>query len=147
MFAPNSQFSPRTLRFSRSGFSLIELMVVIVILGMLAGLVTLSVRSYLINAKQNVAKVDISRLSQAIDTFYTNFNRFPTNEEGLEVLTKKSEQLTEGILPKIRLDPWGNPYEYVVPGRSQPFDIISYGADHREGGTGADKDIRSDEIE
>ncbi len=147
MFAPNPQYPPRNLRSLRSGFSLVELMVVIVILGMLAGLVTVSVRSYLINAKQNVARVDISKLTQAIDTFYTTFNRIPTNEEGLEVLTKKSEQFTEGIIPKLRLDPWGHPFEYVVPGRSQQFDIISYGADHREGGTGADKDIRSDEIE
>ncbi|MFO0940471.1 MAG: type II secretion system major pseudopilin GspG [Pirellulales bacterium] len=136
-----------TLRSQRSAFSLIELMVVIVIIGMLAGLVTVSVRSYLINAKQNVAKVDISKLTQSVDTFYTAFNRFPTNEEGLEVLTKKSEKFVEGIIPKLKNDPWGHPYEYVVPGRNGPFDIICYGADHREGGSGADSDIRSDELE
>ena len=131
----------------RRAFSLIELMVVIVIIGMLAGLVTVSVRSYLIRAKQGVAKVDISKLVQALDTFYTTFNRFPTNEEGLTILSQKTEEFTEGIIPKLRNDPWGHPYEYVVPGRSEAFDIISYGADHREGGSGADKDIRSDELE
>ena len=122
-------------------------MVVIVIIGMLAGLVTVSVRSYIIRAKQGVAKVDISKLVQALDTFYTTFNRFPTNEEGLTILSQKTEEFTEGIIPKLRNDPWGHPYEYVVPGRSEAFDIISYGADHREGGSGADKDIRSDELE
>jgi general secretion pathway protein G len=131
----------------RRAFSLIELMVVIVIIGMLAGLVTVSVRSYLINAKQSVARVDIGKLTQALDTFYTAYNRFPTNEEGLSVLTSKTDEFTEGIIPKLRNDPWGHPYEYVVPGRNEAFDIISYGADHREGGSGADKDIRSDELE
>lgn len=131
----------------RRAFSLIELMVVIVIIGMLAGLVTVSVRSYLIRSKQNIAKLDIGKLVGALDTFYTTYNRFPTNEEGLSVLSQKTEEFTEGIIPKLRNDPWGHPYEYVVPGRSEAFDIISYGADHREGGSGANKDIRSDELE
>lgn len=68
-------------------------------------------------------------------------------EEGLTILSQKTEEFTEGIIPKLRNDPWGHPYEYVVPGRSEAFEIISYGADHREGGSGADKDIRSDELE
>lgn len=131
----------------RRGFSLIELMVVIVILGMLAGVVTISVRSYLIRAKQNVAKVDISALVQGLDTFYTSYGRYPSNEEGLSILTEKSDNFPDGIIRKLRDDPWDHPYEYLSPGRTEPFDVISFGADHREGGEGQDRDIRSDELE
>jgi general secretion pathway protein G len=142
----NTNSGPRR-SLHRRAFSLVELMVVIVIIGMLAGLVTVSVRSYLIRAKQGVAKVDIGKMAGALDTFYTTYSRFPTNEEGLSVLAKKSDEFTEGIITKLPKDPWGHPYEYVIPGRSEAFDIICYGADHREGGSGANKDIRSDELE
>ncbi len=85
-------------------------------------------------------------MSQAIETFYTSFDRYPTNEEGLGVLAAKLEEYPDGMLSFVPDDPWGHDYEYISPGRSQPFDIICYGADHQEGGTGADKDLRSDEI-
>ncbi len=130
----------------RCGFSLVELMVVIVIIGMLASVVTFSVRSYLIRSKQNVAKLEISKMSQALETFYSNYDRYPTNEEGLAILAAPSDDFPDGLLSFIPEDPWGHGYEYVSPGRTQAFDIVSYGADHREGGSGADKDLRSDEI-
>ena len=130
----------------RAGFSLVELMVVIVIIGMLASVVTFSVRSYLIRSKQNVAKLEISKISQALETFYTSYDRYPTNEEGIGILAAPLDDYPDGLLSFIPDDPWGNAYEYVSPGRSKAFDIICYGADHREGGIGADKDIRSDEI-
>jgi general secretion pathway protein G len=122
-------------------------MVVIVIIGMLSGVVTVSVRSYLISSKQNVARLEISKLSQAIETFFVTYDRYPTSQEGLDVLAARSEAYPEGLLNFIPLDPWGNPYEYISPGRSRPFDVISYGADHGEGGSGADTDIRSDELQ
>ena len=130
----------------RAGFSLVELMVVIVIIGMLASVVTFSVRSYLIRSKQNVAKLEISKISQALETFYTSYDRYPTNEEGIDILAAPLDDYPDGLLSFIPDDPWGNAYEYVSPGRIKAFDIICYGADHREGGIGADKDIRSDEI-
>jgi general secretion pathway protein G len=121
-------------------------MVVIVIIGLLAGVVTLSVRSYLIRSRQNVAKMEIAKICQAIDTFYSHFDRYPSNEKGIAALTEKSDAFADGILSKMPTDPWGNPYEYQSPGRKGPYEVISYGADHREGGTGADTDISSDAL-
>jgi len=148
MLSPNKQPLIRSVwqNHARQGFSLVELMVVIVIIGLLAGVVTFSVRSYLILSKQNVAKLEISKMAQPLETFYTSYDRFPTNEEGLGVLIKPSEEFPNGLLSFLPEDPWGHAYEYVSPGRAAAFDIVSYGADHREGGTGADKDLRSDEI-
>ncbi|MCG8651298.1 MAG: type II secretion system major pseudopilin GspG [Pirellulales bacterium] len=127
----------------RHAFSLVELMVVIVILGLISGVVTMSVRSYLISSKQNIAKLEISKICQAVETFYTTYDRYPTSQEGLAVLSQPSEEFAEGILTFVPLDPWDNPYEYVSPGKTKPYDVICYGADHQEGGTGADRDLSS----
>ena len=135
---------PRQKR--RTGFSLVELMVVIVILGLLAGAVSMSVRSYLVRGKRNVAKMEIARISEAIETFYSHFDRFPSNEEGLAALTEASDAFPDGLLNKIPVDPWRNSYEYIHPGRSRPFEIICYGAGGVEGGTSAEADISSDDL-
>ena len=131
-------------RNRRSAFSLIEVMVVIVIIGLLSGVVTLSVRSYLIRSKQNIAKLEISKISQALETYYTAYDKYPTSAEGLDVLAKPTEEFPDGLLTFLPRDPWDNPYEYFCPGRTMPFDIICYGADHREGGSGADKDLSNE---
>jgi general secretion pathway protein G len=136
---------PRRLR--RGGFSLIELMVVIVIIGLLAGVATMSVRSYLIRGKQGVAKLEIAKIAQAIDTFYSQFDRYPTNDEGLAILAAKSKEFPDGLLNKTPVDPWGQAYQYNQPGRSAPYDVICYGADHREGGTGADADLSNTDVQ
>ena len=133
-------------RRRRRAFTLVELMVVIVIIGLLSGVVTMSVRSYLISAKQNVAKMEISKVCQALETFYTAYDRYPTNQEGLAVLASPSDKFAEGLLEFVPSDPWGNPYEYVSPGKTKPYDVTCYGADHQEGGKGADKDLTSSEI-
>lgn len=133
-------------RRPRKGFSLVEIMVVIVIIGLLAGVVTLSVRSYLIASKQNIARMEMAKMVQALESFYAAFDRYPTNEEGLQALLEKTDAYPEGLLTFIPDDPWGKPYEYTSPGTEQPFEIVCYGADHREGGTGADLDLRSHEL-
>lgn len=135
-------FSSKRLRLIR-GFTLIELMVVIVIIGLIAGTVTVGVRSYLIRGKQNVAKMEISKITQAIETFYLQYDRIPTNEEGLEILTQTSDELPEPLLASLPSDPWGNPYEYLETGSSPAYQVICYGADGRQGGDGADEDISS----
>ena len=131
----------------RHGFSLVELMVVIVIIGLLSGVVTISVRSYLIRGKQTVARMEIAKVAQAIDTFYSHFDRYPSNDEGIAVLVEKSDAFPDGLLNKLPVDPWGQAYEYNYPGRSGPYKLVSYGADHQEGGTGAEADLANTDAE
>lgn len=131
----------------RRGFSLVEILVVMVIIGILASLVVFKTRSYLIVSKQNAAKVEIARMVQALETFYTVNDRYPTNEEGIEILATASDRFPDGILNKVPNDPWRHPYQYNSPGEKSPFEVICLGADGREGGEGADSDIHSDDVE
>lgn len=132
-------------RFQRQhtsgGFSLIEIMVVLVIIGLLAGLVTINVRGYLIRARQNAARSEIATISDALETFYSTYNRYPTNEEGLNILTRATDQLPEPLLKQSPVDPWGKPYQYNNPGRHGPYDVFTLAGDSREGGSGEDADI------
>ena len=132
----------------RRAFSLVEIMVVLVIIGLLAGVVTINVRGYMIRANQNAAKAEISTIVEAINLFYVVHSRYPTNEEGLEVLVRDTER-SDRVLDRnnLPLDPWGNPYQYNRPGRDGAgFEVFSLGADGREGGEGADRDIGSWEL-
>lgn len=141
-FKRHSRYSQAT----RGGFTLVELMVVVLIIGMLAGAVTLGVRSYMISGKQNVARMEISKICTALETYYAAYDRYPRNDEGLQVLTEPSDKFADGLLSKLPKDPWGHEYEYNQPGSSGPFEVICYGADHREGGEGADKDLSSEDL-
>jgi general secretion pathway protein G len=115
------------------GFSFVEVMVVIVIIGLLAGAVTLKVSHYLDTAKVNRAKSDLATIVAAVEAAYLTTGRYPANDQGLRNLPLKS-----------RLDPWGTPYDYNSPGRhGEPFEVICFGADGREGGEGVDADIYS----
>ncbi len=125
------------------GFTLVELMVVVVILGVLATVVTVSVQDYLVKGKQNAAKTEIAQINNALQLFFTDFDRYPDNDEGLEMLKKTTASNPHGILRGDLLDPWGTAYVYVYPGLHGPFDICSYGANGQEGGTGGDLDICS----
>ena len=131
----------------RRGFTLVELMVVIVLIGLLAGAVTVATRNYLIAGKQAVAKLEISNICQAVDTFYAAYDHYPSNDEGLPILTRPSEKFVEGLLSKLPRDPWGHSYEYIQPGRNCAYEVICYGADGREGGEGADRDLCSRDLD
>ena len=128
------------------GFSLVEIMIVIVIIGLLAGVVTINVRSYLTKAKQNTARQEIATVVHALSAFYATYGRYPTNEEGLGILKTASEKIPEPLLEGKLTDPWGQPYQYNAPGSNGPFEVICYGADGREGGDGVDADISSDAL-
>ena len=133
-------------RYSRRAFSLVELIVVMVILGMLAGLVAVRTRGYLISSKQNAAKTEIANIVKAIETFYADQGRYPTTDEGLEILAEGTDSWPDGFLNKVPLDPWKNAYEYVSPGSTEPYEVISLGADGREGGEGEDQDFSSESL-
>lgn len=131
----------------RTGFSLVELIVVMVIIGMLATMVVFRTRSYLIISKQNAAKMEIAKMSEALETFYAMSDRYPTNEEGLVVLSQSTDNLPDGILNKLPLDPWKRDYQYNSPGKTSAYEIICLGADGREGGEAADMDISSEDLD
>ena len=114
------------------GFSFIEVMVVVVIIGLLAGAVALKVAGYVDTAKVNRARSDIATIVDAVEAHYLTTSQYPSNDEGLEKLPLKN-----------RLDPWGRPYGYNCPGRSEPFEVFTFGADGREGGDGIDADLYS----
>ena len=130
-------------RYGRKAFTLVEIMVVVVIIGVMATVVTLSVTDYLVSAKQNVARSEIATIKDALSIFFMEHDRFPSNDEGLGVLRKQSPEHPNGILRNDLEDPWGSEYIYVYPGVRGAFDLLSYGADRQEGGTGADVDITS----
>ncbi len=130
----------------RTGFSLVEIMIVIVIIGLLAGVVTVNVRTYLTKAKQNTARQEIATLVGALDTFYATYGRYPTNEEGIEILTRATEKLPESLLTGDPIDPWSRAYQYNSPGSNGPYEVICYGADGRDGGEGVNADISSDKL-
>jgi len=138
------RFEPRR-RNARKAFSLVEVMIVIVIIGMLATVVTVSVRSYINKARQNTARHEIATIIEALDTFYSIYSRYPTNEEGVEILARSSEKLPDPLLSKLPVDPWGNHYQYNDLGRGD-YEVICYGADGREGGDGIDADISSKDL-
>ena len=145
--APSPSFTHKALarntrRRFRAGFTLIEIMVVLVLLGLLATVVTVNVRHYMIKGKVGAARIDMSAIEHALSTFYSEYGRYPTNEEGLAVLTTPTAKVPEPLLTKMPVDPWGHPYLYFCPGRNgEPYEVVCYGADGREGGTGADADL------
>jgi general secretion pathway protein G len=131
----------------RRGFSLVELIVVMVILGMLAGLVAVRTRGYLVSSKQNAARAEIANIVKAIETFYADQGRYPTTDEGLQTLVEGTDSWPDGFLNKLPRDPWKNAYEYVSPGSNEPYEVVSLGADGREGGEGENRDFTSEELD
>jgi len=132
------------VRSELSGFSLVEMLVVLLLIGLLAGLVAVNVQSYMLKGKQEAAKAQIANFKDALDTYETVHNRLPRNDAGLAALTQGTTQMPEPIMETIPNDPWGNPYQYNAPGRDgREFEVISYGADGRQGGEGENRDIKS----
>jgi general secretion pathway protein G len=129
-----------------SGFTLLELLVVMVIIGLLAGFVAPRYFAQVGKSQVKLAHAQIDALDKALDQFRLDVGRYPTTEEGLQVLVTapNGEQRWSGPYLKkgVPVDPWGRPYLYQQPGtHSGDFDLMSYGKDGRAGGTGEDADI------
>ncbi|HXG52202.1 MAG TPA: type II secretion system major pseudopilin GspG [candidate division Zixibacteria bacterium] len=129
------------------GFTLVELIVVVIIIGLLAGLVLPQFIRQEEKAKLKAARAQIELLGTALDTFRLDVGRYPTTQEGLQALRQKPPGVDRWDGPYLKkelpVDPWGNPYIYKSPGDHGPYDIISYGADKAPGGEGDNRDINS----
>ena len=137
----------------KNGFTLIEILIAMTIIGILSGVVGLSVSGYLRKAKLEAARSQIKTFQTALQMYKAAQSQFPSTSQGLEALCVASsippvpkDYPAEGYLESRNLpkDPWGNAYIYLVPGRrGEPYEIVSYGADGEEGGTGEAADISS----
>ena len=130
----------------RRGFTLLELMVVLLILALLATIAAPRVTKYLGKAKTQSAKIQVDALSAAVDAFHLDVGRFPTQEEGLQVLMERPTDATAWDGPYLKkreslIDSWGHPYRYRQPGKRGDYDVYSLGADDREGGNGDATDV------
>ena len=130
------------------GFTLIELMVVLLILGLLATVVIINVMPAQDKAMSSKARTDVALLEQAAERYRLDMFGYPSNEAGLQALVDPPVGLAHperyppgGYIKRLPDDPWGNPYHYQSPGRHGAIDIYSLGADNREGGEGQDADI------
>src|SRR5688572_5220654 len=128
-----------------AGFTLLELLVVIVIIGLLAGYVAPRYFSQVGKSEIQVAKAQIESLEKALDQFRLDARRYPTAEEGLDALVAKPASVQNWSGPYLKkavpADPWGRPYVYRVPGEKSEFQLMSLGRDGKSGGVGEDADI------
>jgi general secretion pathway protein G len=140
----------RMRRSVARGFTLIEIMVVVVIMGILAALIVPKLMGRTDDARIIAAKQDIATLVQALKLYKLDNQRYPTTEQGLQALITKptggpsaNGWKSGGYLDKLPKDPWGNAYQYLSPGVKSEIDVFSFGADGQPGGTGNDADIGS----
>ena len=138
----------RGARRGEAGFTLVEMLVVITIIGLIMALVGPRVLNYLAESKVKAARIQVESFSSALDLFYLDNGRYPTSSEGLTALAQRpgaaeawnGPYVRGGLVPK---DPWGHPYVYRSPSEHGAYEIISYGSDGQEGGSGTAADIES----
>jgi general secretion pathway protein G len=138
----------RRVRGGEAGFTLVEILVVITIIGLIMALVGPRVLNYLAESKVKAARIQVESFASSLDLFYLDAGRYPTTSEGLTALAARpggidswnGPYLRTGLVPN---DPWGHPYIYRSPGEHGPYDIVSYGSDGQQGGTGTAADIES----
>jgi general secretion pathway protein G len=136
------------LRRGEAGFTLVEILVVITIIGLIMAIVGPRVLNYLGESKVKAAKIQIESFSSALDLYYLDMGRYPASNDGLVALVQRPGNAQEWNGPYLKggavpNDPWGHPYVYRAPVERAPYEIVSYGADGQEGGTGTAADISS----
>jgi general secretion pathway protein G len=139
-------FSPLSKKDQRAaGFTLIELMIVIAILGLMAYMVAPRLMGVMGKAKPKIAQTDIKNLETALDLFYLDVGRYPTEEEGLKILYQRPDNVPNWggpYLKKPPKDPWGRDYVYKISGQGdRAYEILSHGADGQPGGEGENADV------
>jgi general secretion pathway protein G len=133
-------------REGERGFTLVEMLVVITIIGLIMGLIGPRVLNYLGESKVKTARIQLQSFSGALDLFYLDVGRYPSTSEGLAALARRPPGLASWNGPYLKggavpNDPWNGPYLYRAPGERGAYDIMSYGSDGQEGGTGTAADV------
>src|SRR5580700_4717251 len=136
----------RQQEFGQQGFTLVEMLVVITIIGLIMGLIGPRVLNYLSESKVKAAKIQLQSFGSALDLFYLDAGRFPSTAEGLEALVRPTPGVAAWNGPYLKggnvpTDPWSHSYVYRSPGERGPYDIVSYGSDGQEGWSGIAADI------
>ena len=135
-----------SLRVAEQGFTLLEIMVVVVIIGLLAAMIVPNLMSNIDKAQISRAKADIRSIETGLNLYRLDNFRYPSTSDGLQALVTSpgeavAPQWTKPYLPHLPKDPWNRPYQYAYPGQHGEFDVYSYGADGQEGGEGTNADI------
>ena len=130
----------------QQGFTLVEMLVVITIIGLIMGLIGPRVLNYLSESKVKAARIQLQSFASALDLFYLDAGRFPSTSEGLAALVQRTPGVAAWNGPYLKggsvpTDPWSHLYVYRAPGEHGPYDIVSYGSDGQEGGSGVAADI------
>lgn len=135
------------IRHKHSGFTMMELLIVLVIIGLLAALVGPALYQRIAPAKESVARAQIENFMTALDSYFVDTGRFPSAQQGLQALRLRPENEAHWHGPylkkEIPSDPWGNPFVYRSPGRNGGYELLSLGADGREGGEADNRDVTS----